>query len=125
LTNGNAQRVMDIDTLDAMIDGAKACRHVSDMQTTIHIWEDELTVQLLQHEYGVKARVSTCKARERWQWTWQASGLSQPNPSSDEAYLTIDGPFQQTKLRKKKLTKASRQVIRKLCMPGAFQQQGH
>jgi hypothetical protein len=63
LTNGNAQRVMDIDTLDAVIDGANACRHVADMQTTIHIWEDELTAQLLQHEYGVRARVSTCKAR--------------------------------------------------------------
>lgn len=52
LARDNANLAIDVDTLDAMIDGAKACRHAAELQSNIDRWEEQLTHMLSLHEYG-------------------------------------------------------------------------
>jgi len=38
LAIGDAEQCMDVETLDAMIDGAKACRHAAELASEIRRW---------------------------------------------------------------------------------------
>jgi hypothetical protein len=71
LTNDSAQLAIDTDTLDALIDGAKACRHASDLQTNIDTWERQLT-----HQRSLQGNLKPAESTDER----LSEALAQPSP---------------------------------------------